>query len=260
MTFQSELLSPITHESGEGSGRVEPAGQVMAADDDDDMEWIDFEKIQYPESDEDRAEYEFPELEMGFYFRLSERAGVVVDGEVVPQHHQEPRARVRGLARPVSLTKTQRRQQYLDGHSNYHPGCPFFVRCRGLADRHERKRGEEDERAGGEDEHQDVPTISFDFCFRMQKDQGKSIPTLVARDHKSCYTHAFTCPDKSTKEEGYSEDIVHKCKIFVEMLGYKRVAMKSEQETAMRALQQRVQKIVNVEPTRRATTPSRTAR
>ena len=66
MTFQFELLSPITHESGEGSRRVEPAGQVMAADDDDDMEWLDVEKIQYPESDEDKAEYEFPELEMGF--------------------------------------------------------------------------------------------------------------------------------------------------------------------------------------------------
>ena len=32
---------------------------------------------------------------------------------------------------------------------------------------------------------------------------------------------------------------------FVEQLGYKRVAMKSDQETAMRSLQQRVQKSVN---------------
>ena len=68
-------------------------------------------------------------------------------------------------------------------------------------------------------------TISFDFCFLTQKDQAKSIPTLAAIDHKSCYTHAFTCPGKSTKEEEYSEDIVHKCKMFVEMLGYKRVAI-----------------------------------
>ena len=40
---------------------------------------------------------------------------------------------------------------------------------------------------------------------------------------------------------------MQKCKVFVEMLGYKRVAMKSDQETAMRALQQRVQKTVNFE-------------
>ena len=40
MTSQSGFLSPIAHESGEGSGRVEPGGQVMAANGDDDMEWL----------------------------------------------------------------------------------------------------------------------------------------------------------------------------------------------------------------------------
>ena len=44
----------------------------------------------------------------------------------------------------------------------------------------------------------------------MQEDQGKSIPSLIARDHTSCYTHAFTGPGKPAKEEEYSEDIVHK--------------------------------------------------
>ena len=85
----------------------------------------------------------------------------------------------------------------------------------------------------------------------MQKDHGKSIPTLVARGHKSCLTRAFTCPGKSTKEEEeeeeYFEAIAYKCKMFVEMLGYKRVALQSDQETAILALQQRVQKAVNVE-------------
>ena len=67
-----------------------------------------------------------------------------------------------------------------------------------------------------------MPTISFDVCFFVHKDPGKSIPTLVVRDHKSCYTHAFICPGKSTKEEEYSEDIVHKCKICADMPGHKR--------------------------------------
>ena len=83
----------------------------MAADDDDDVEWLGIEKIQYPladeEFDENSAEYEFPELEMGLDLRLSERAGVAVDGEVFPQHHPEPRVRARAISRPVSLTKTQ---------------------------------------------------------------------------------------------------------------------------------------------------------
>ena len=117
----------------------------MAADDEDDIEWlVREEQMQDPKLDEGDAECEFPELEMGFDFRKSERAGVPVGGEVDPRQRREPNVRVRGIARPVSLTKTQRRQHYLEGHANYHPGCPFCVRCRGLAGRHERKRDDED--------------------------------------------------------------------------------------------------------------------
>ena len=85
MTHRSELISPNADVSGEGSGRGRPRGQVMATDDEDDMEWLDFEEqMQDPKSDESDAEYEFPELEMGFELRKSERAGVPVGGEVDP--------------------------------------------------------------------------------------------------------------------------------------------------------------------------------
>ena len=78
---------------------------------------------------------------------------------------------------------------------------------------HERNKHEEDHRPGGEAEIDEEPTVSFDFCFLMQKEQGKAIPTMVARDHKTCYTHVFTCPGNSTKEEEYSEQIVTKSRI-----------------------------------------------
>ena len=84
MTYQSELIRPHTDKSGEDFGCDGPRGQVMAADDDDDMEWLDVEMIQHPPSDEEDAEYQFPELDMGFNLRLSERAGVAVDWELVP--------------------------------------------------------------------------------------------------------------------------------------------------------------------------------
>ena len=67
----------------------------MAADDDDDMEWADYkEQIQHPKSDEDEGEakYEFPELEMGFDFRKSERQPEIpVGGEVDPRQSRGPR-------------------------------------------------------------------------------------------------------------------------------------------------------------------------
>ena len=111
----------------------------MAADDeeDDDLQWLDDAQLTDEEQNEE-AEYSFPEVEMGFDLRLSERAGVAI--EAVPQRHPAPRVRAREITRPVSLTKTQRKQHYLEGHANYHPGCPFCVRCRGLADRHEKAR------------------------------------------------------------------------------------------------------------------------
>ena len=40
MTYQSELIRPPTDESGEDFG----CGQVMAAEDDDDMRWLWFIK------------------------------------------------------------------------------------------------------------------------------------------------------------------------------------------------------------------------
>ena len=64
---QSELSSPMRQESGEGSGRGEPRGQVHAAHNEDDMECSDYEEqMQHLKSDEDGgdAEYELPELEM----------------------------------------------------------------------------------------------------------------------------------------------------------------------------------------------------
>ena len=61
MTYQSKLISPNTDESGEDSGRDGLRGQVMAADDDDDLEWLDFEEqMQDPRSDEEIGGYEFP--------------------------------------------------------------------------------------------------------------------------------------------------------------------------------------------------------
>ena len=240
MTYQSELISLITKESGECAVRDEPLGRVLAADDDDDdMKWL--QDALFP------SDYELSDVDNGEHKEGPEATEVPVGGEVVTRQDRPEQVRARGITRPVSLTKTQRKQHYLEGHANSPPGCPFYVRFRGLADRHERKQDDDDLQAGDDVEPADVPTISFDFDLVMQKDHGKSIPTLVARDHKSCYTHAFTCPSKSTKEEEYSEQIVRTCKVFVEMLGYKRMAMKGDQERAMRALQQRVQNAVNVE-------------
>ena len=51
MTYHSEIIRPHVDKSGEDFGCHGPQWQVLAADGDDDMEWLDIEKIQDPLSD-----------------------------------------------------------------------------------------------------------------------------------------------------------------------------------------------------------------
>ena len=100
----------------------------MPAEDEDEDDLQGLHNAQYTDEEhDDAAEYEFPELEMGLDLRLSERAGVAINEEALPQHHPAPRVRAREITCPVSFTKTQRKQHFLEGHANYHPGCPFCV-------------------------------------------------------------------------------------------------------------------------------------
>ena len=70
---------------------------------------------------------------------------------------------------------------------------------------------------------------------------------MVGREHRCKHTEACTCPGKTTKEEEYSDQLVSGCAKFVNGLGYKRMAMKSDIEISMRAPQQRVQRAVQCE-------------
>ena len=51
MTSKSKLIRSATDKSGEDVGCEGPRGQVMAADDEDDLQWLD--DTQYPISDEE---------------------------------------------------------------------------------------------------------------------------------------------------------------------------------------------------------------
>ena len=62
----------------------------MAADDEDDMEWLDSEEqMQVPRSEEDIVDYELPGLERREQLNESEAAGVPVGGEVIPRRRRE---------------------------------------------------------------------------------------------------------------------------------------------------------------------------
>ena len=212
MTSQSELIRPAIDKSGEDVGCEGPRGQVMAADDDDDVEWLDIEKIQYPlsdeEFDENAAEYDFrnwkwvsisdcrkePELQsMGRLFP-----------NVIKSHEYEPEE-----------SRVQSRSPRRNANSIIWKAMPTIIQDARSA------FGAEGWRIGmsvinmkkiiGQENKLNLMKcrqLASTFVSACRREQGKSIPTMVARDHKTCYTHAFTCPGKSTKEEEYSEQIV----------------------------------------------------
>ena len=152
------------------------------------------------------------------------------------EHARKPMAKA--IARPVSPTKVQLEKHDLEGHANYLAGCEYCVRCRGRADKHFKSGKDCKEFLDGEDT---VPMVSMDFCFLAQEEQEKSTPALVIKEHRTKYMGARACPGKSTVQEEYSNKIVEWTAEFLDFLGYPRVALKSDGENSMKALQRRVQ-------------------
>ena len=126
----------------------------------------------------------------------------------------------------------------MTGHAEYLAGCEFCLRCRGRADKHMSAQKDMKDYLDGEDE---IPMCSMDFCFLAQEDQEKATPTLVIKEHRKKYMAARACPGKSTVQEEYSDKIVEWTAEFLDSLGYPRIALKSDGENSMKALQRRVQ-------------------
>ena len=93
-------------------------------------------------------------------------------GDVVPDPPNPHEVkRMRSIAKPLQMTRAQRRQHDDEGHANYHPGCEFCVRAKGLPDRHTRGKTNDADELHKDEE---MPTVSFDFCFLSQSGQAKA--------------------------------------------------------------------------------------
>ena len=108
MTSRSQLISP-EHKPGKAIGRAD-AQQVLAADsdgdvnsDDDDMKWLEEPLF--------ASDAEFSEDEKSAKGEEGKPKSVPVDV------HPET-SKVKGITRPVAMTKAQTQKHYLEGHAN----------------------------------------------------------------------------------------------------------------------------------------------
>ena len=160
-----------------------------------------------------------------------------VDEEVPPPPAPHPEARqrhgqrVRPMPRPVTPTNAAREMHELT-HLPFAPWCRFCVLARSQSDPHRRTRKHQGDAT--------VPVVSFDFCFARQVQQEKADPIIVMRDHRTRMTFAHLLPGKSTANEIYSKHVLNTVLRDLEYLAHKKVVLKSDQEPAMTALQNRI--------------------
>ena len=149
--------------------------------------------------------------------------------------HLRP-VRVRVLPKPITPTRQQVEEHELT-HMPYKVWCKHCVKTRGLNDPHRTLK------------HHfkgDVcPMISMDFGFMKRHDEGKMMPFVVLRDHKTRMTFSHKLLGKSTTEEDYSKYIVHAVMADLKSLDYKKIILKRDQEIALVALQERVRQLRN---------------
>ena len=165
-----------------------------------------------------------------------EEVGEDGDAPPPPEPHPEQRRprgeqRVRPMPRPVTPTPLERENHELT-HLPFAPWCRFCVLARSQSDPHRRTRKHKGDAT--------VPVVSFDFCFARRSDQDKADPIIVMRDHQTRMTFAHMLPGKSTVNELYSRHVLNSVLRDLEYLAHKKVVLKSDQEPAMIALQNRI--------------------
>ena len=133
---------------------------------------------------------------------------------------------------PVKPSKGDKERHEAMGHVQYRNWCPACVRGRGQNTPHRSKERSESE----------LPLISMDYFFAGEEDNPTA--TMIAiKDSKSKAIHAYLVEAKGTCDPKIATRIAR----WIESLGYKRVAMRTDREHSIVAVQEMVQKEVGVE-------------
>ena len=224
------LIRPqYTHHSDEATGRqgMEVSTETMASA--APMEVDPFGDAPNP----DEAETDVEEAEMHDEDGVDRDEGEQQEVQVPPPPRPHAEARVRALPRPVAPTRAEREAHEVC-HLPYATWCSHCVAGCAQNDPHRRLKKHDDENV--------VPVVSVDFAFSKKAEQEGTSPVLVVRDHKTRMTFAHPVPGKSTRNEPYSNYTVDAVVQDLKMLDRKRCILKSDQEPAMEALQERVQR------------------
>ena len=133
---------------------------------------------------------------------------------------------------PVKPSKEEKERHEAMGHVQYRNWCPACVRGRGQNTPHRSCDRSESE----------LPLVSMDYFFAGEEDNPTA--TMIAvKDSKSKAIHAYLVEAKGTCDPKIAKRIAR----WVESLGYKRVAMRTDRENSIVAVQDMVQQEAGME-------------
>jgi len=191
------------------------------------VECADVEVLDFEEGKGEESPFELPEA----------------DGEAIEADESEDEcAPKRAAPDPGAPTQQQIDDHEID-HMPYRSWCEACVSGRGIGDQH---------RAGPESQ---VPTISFDYLLVTKKGiklSGQADPgdvllkILVVKDSMSKVISAHVVKSKGVDDDGYA---VEKLTRDILWLGYSKVNLKSDNETAIVALLHEVLRGLKLEAT-----------
>ena len=98
-----------------------------------------------------------------------------------------------------------------------------------------------------EKSNEGVPTVSIDYAFLNEKQEvgnteNSGMPILAIKDRKSGMIQSRVVPAKGTDKFA-----IKRLKKDIELLGYKKIILKSDNESSILALKQAVKDSTNIE-------------
>ena len=138
----------------------------------------------------------------------------------------------KAMHQPIKPTK-QMIEDHEVSHIPFRDWCSACVRGRAKACQHRRVQKDEA-----------LTTYSVDYGFfgspgeaPLQSVADKDLPVLVGEDRKSKTIHAHPVPHKGLQKEGNVDEYPVKCMCRdLDLLGYKRLNLKGDQENALQAV------------------------
>ena len=173
--------------------------------------------------------------------------GVDDDSDAECEGSEDEESEVEVLARgklptPILPTTKEVEQHEDDNHAQFRNWCSPCVRGRARANPHRKVEA-------AEKNEEQIPLISVDYGFFSQKQEasksssskdGRSLPVLIVKDRRSAAGSgaiwSIPVPKKGVEHPYPARKLLE----ILEMTGYRRILMKSDQENAIEALIQSV--------------------